>query len=146
MFMPFRGGKRLVDLYRAAGAQAGHEAARLKTASGGHVFVGRTSQEARDDYFPYYADYLSEAPQFANGMPRTVFDQWVAQDRLMVGSPQQIIDGILHHHELLGTDRYLAQIEIGGMPEAMVNESLELYATEVAPVIRLETGAVKSPA
>jgi hypothetical protein len=40
------------------------------------VFVGRTSQEARDAYFPYYADYLSEAPQFANGM-------------LMVGSPQR---------------------------------------------------------
>lgn len=66
--------------------------------------------------------------------------------RLMVGSPQQIIDGILHHHELLGTDRFMAQIEVGGMPEGMVNESLELYATEVAPVIRRETAAVKEPA
>ncbi|MCU1507242.1 MAG: class flavin-dependent oxidoreductase [Microbacteriaceae bacterium] len=146
MFMPFQGGKRLVDLYRAAGAQAGHEPANLRTASGGHVFVGRTSQEARDAYFPYYADYLSQAPQFAGGMPRAAFEQWVAQDRLMVGSPQQIIDGILHHHELLGTDRYLAQIEVGGMPQGMVNGSLELYATEVAPVLRRETAAVKESA
>ncbi|MDQ1526499.1 MAG: hypothetical protein QOG18_1112 [Microbacteriaceae bacterium] len=146
MFMPFQGGKRLVDLYRAAGAQAGHEPASLRTASGGHVFVGRTSQEARDAYFPYYADYLSQAPQFAGGMPRAAFEQWVAQDRLMVGSPQQIIDGILHHHELLGTDRYLAQIEVGGMPQGMVNGSLELYATEVAPVLRRETAAVKESA
>jgi alkanesulfonate monooxygenase SsuD/methylene tetrahydromethanopterin reductase-like flavin-dependent oxidoreductase (luciferase family) len=110
------------------------------------VFVGRTSQEARDAYFPYYADYLSQAPQFAGGMPRAAFEQWVAQDRLMVGSPQQIIDGVLHHHELLGTDRYLAQIEVGGMPQGMVDGSLELYATEVAPVLRRETAAVKASA
>ncbi|MDQ1579314.1 MAG: hypothetical protein QOD05_89 [Microbacteriaceae bacterium] len=141
MFMPLQGGKRLADLYRAAGAQAGHDPARLRTASGGHVFVARTSQEARDVYYPYYADYLSQAPQFAAGMPRAMFEQRVARDRLMVGSPQQIIDGILHHHELLGTDRYLAQIEVGGIPEGLVNGSLELYATEVAPVIRRETAA-----
>ncbi|MDQ1583101.1 MAG: hypothetical protein QOF36_1155 [Microbacteriaceae bacterium] len=146
MFMPLQGGKRMADLYRAAGAQAGHDPARLRTASGGHVFVGRTSQEASDAYFPYYADYLSQAPQFAGGMSRAAFEQRVAHDRLMVGSPQQIIDGILHHHEVLGTDRYLAQIEVGGMPEGMVNESLELYATEVAPVLRRETAAVTASA
>jgi alkanesulfonate monooxygenase SsuD/methylene tetrahydromethanopterin reductase-like flavin-dependent oxidoreductase (luciferase family) len=141
MFMPSFQGARLVELYRAAGAAAGHDPAGMRTASGGHVFVGRTSQDAKDAYFPYYADYLSQAPQFAGGMTRAEFDQRVER-RMMVGSPQEIIDRILDHHQLLGIDRFLAQIEVGGMPESMVNESLELYATEVAPVVRRET-AVK---
>lgn len=144
MFMPSFQGARLVELYRAAGAAAGHDPAGMRTASGGHVFVGRTSQDAKDAYFPYYADYLSQAPQFAGGMTRAEFDQRVER-RMMVGSPQEIIDRILDHHQLLGIDRFLAQIEVGGMPESMVNESLELYATEVAPVVRRET-VVKVPA
>jgi alkanesulfonate monooxygenase SsuD/methylene tetrahydromethanopterin reductase-like flavin-dependent oxidoreductase (luciferase family) len=144
MFMPSFQGARLVELYRAAGAAAGHDPAGMRTASGGHVFVGRTSQDAKDAYFPYYADYLSQAPQFAGGMTRAEFDQRVER-RMMVGSPQEIIDRILDHHQLLGIDRFLAQIEVGGMPEGMVNESLELYATEVAPVVRRET-VLKVPA
>ncbi|WP_329204135.1 hypothetical protein OG257_01235 [Streptomyces sp. NBC_00683] len=33
----------------------------------------------------------------------------------------------------------MGQIDFGGMPPAMVNTSIELLATEVAPAIRKET-------
>jgi alkanesulfonate monooxygenase SsuD/methylene tetrahydromethanopterin reductase-like flavin-dependent oxidoreductase (luciferase family) len=132
---PARG---LVELYRRAAAGAGHDPGALRTASGGHLYVGRTSQAARDDFFPYYADYLSLLPQFAGGMPRDVYDQWVRAG-LLVGSPQEVIDKIMRHRDLLGISRYVGQFDVGGMPAGMVNESLELFATEVAPVVRRET-------
>lgn len=149
MFMSFfqspDPGRRLVELYHRAAASAGHDPASLKMASGGHVYISRKSQAARDEYHPYYSDYFSQLPQFQSGMPREVFDQWV-NSGLMVGSPQEIIDKILHHREVLGVDRYVAQIEVGSMPGEMVNSSLELFTDEVAPVIRRETAAVENPA
>jgi alkanesulfonate monooxygenase SsuD/methylene tetrahydromethanopterin reductase-like flavin-dependent oxidoreductase (luciferase family) len=57
---------------------------------------------------------------------------------LFVGSPQQIIDKILYEHRLFGHQRFIAQIDIGGLPYAKVADVIELLATEVVPVIRRE--------
>jgi hypothetical protein len=35
----------------------------------------------------------------------------------------------------------MGQIDVGNLPWAMTRESLELYMTEVAPVVRRETAA-----
>jgi alkanesulfonate monooxygenase SsuD/methylene tetrahydromethanopterin reductase-like flavin-dependent oxidoreductase (luciferase family) len=58
---------------------------------------------------------------------------------LFVGSPQQIVEKILHQHELFGHKRFLAQVDIGGLPFNKVAENIELLATEVAPVIKKAT-------
>jgi alkanesulfonate monooxygenase SsuD/methylene tetrahydromethanopterin reductase-like flavin-dependent oxidoreductase (luciferase family) len=133
-------GRRLVELYRRAAEQAGHAQASLRTASGGHMFVGRTSQGARADFFPYYSKYFTFHPAMKGGMPRHVYDSWIA-DGLVVGSPQEVIDKIMRHHELLGTSRYVGQFDVGSMPYTMTTESLELFAADVAPVLRREARA-----
>lgn len=56
-----------------------------------------------------------------------------------VGSPQQIIDKLLYQYEMFGHQRFMAQIDIGGLPYAKVAQTIELLATEVAPVVRRET-------
>ncbi|MNP61952.1 hypothetical protein D3C76_1571860 [compost metagenome] len=58
---------------------------------------------------------------------------------LFVGSPQQIIEKILQQYEMFGHQRFLAQLDIGGIPFSKVAKSIELLATEIAPVIRRET-------
>ncbi len=57
---------------------------------------------------------------------------------LFVGSPQEIVEKILRQHELFGHQRFLAQLDIGGLPFNKVAQSIELLATEVAPVVRRE--------
>lgn len=48
--------------------------------------------------------------------------------------------------ELLGINRFLGQIDVGNLPWAMVNESLELFITEVLPAIKQEaTTATPAP-
>lgn len=132
-------GVRLVELYQRGGQAAGHDPSTLRLATAGHMFVGRTSQAAQEEFYPYYSRYMGLHPSFRGGMPREVYDQWVRAG-LLVGSPQQIIDGILTQHELLGSERFLGQFD-PGMPEAAADASLELYLTEVLPVIKAETGA-----
>ena len=57
---------------------------------------------------------------------------------LFVGSPQQIIDKLLYQYELFGHQRFIGQVDIGGMPFDKVAQVIELLGTEVAPVVRRE--------
>ena len=44
----------------------------------------------------------------------------------------------MYERELFGHQRFLAQIDIGGLPYAKVAAAIELFAGEIAPVIRRE--------
>ncbi|WP_328884718.1 LLM class flavin-dependent oxidoreductase [Streptomyces sp. NBC_00299] len=107
-----------------------------------HFYVGETSQDARRSLYPYYRAYLR--PKTPGGRGRLIeADQFEAVTSplgaLMTGSPQEVIDKILTERELLSVDRFMGQIDFGGMPAGMVNDSIELLANEVAPAISKET-------
>lgn len=76
------------------------------------------------------------------GWPPTTRSQFEAgrsrQGSLLVGSPQQVIDKILYEKELFGLDRFLLHVSVGTQPHAQVMHSIELFGTQVAPVIRKE--------
>ena len=48
-----------------------------------------------------------------------------------IGSPQQIIEKILYQHELFGRQRYIAQIDFGGVPYEKLMKNIELIGTEI---------------
>jgi probable LLM family oxidoreductase len=128
-----------VELYRRAAKQAGHDPAGLRLGASGHMFIGKTSQGARDSFYPYYAEYLRQMGMTGGAVfPRQAYEQWI-QRGLPVGSPQQVTEEILNRVELLGIDRFLGQIDVGNLPWPMINESLELFMTEVLPVLKRET-------
>ncbi len=132
----------LADLYRQTGADAGHDAAMLRVGVTSHFYVEDTSQGARDTFYPYYSRYIGDNMPAARGrrLPRDAFDAWAGpHGALFAGSPQEVIDKILWEHEMLGHDRFLAQIGLGGLPFAETARSIELLATEVLPVLRRET-------
>jgi alkanesulfonate monooxygenase SsuD/methylene tetrahydromethanopterin reductase-like flavin-dependent oxidoreductase (luciferase family) len=54
----------------------------------------------------------------------------------LVGSPQQVAEKILFQHELFGHERTLLQFSVGSMPHEQIMRSIELFGTEVAPVVR----------
>lgn len=135
--------KPLVDNYRQSGIEAGHQAEQLKVAVTGHGYFAKTTQQAKEEFYPHYAHYWSYVDR-QRGMSRgrisqADFEYMAASDKaLFVGSPQQIIEKILAQYELFGHRRFLAQIDIGGIPFKNVAEGIELLATEIAPVIRKE--------
>jgi hypothetical protein len=153
----FQHAEPIVDLYRQAAQQAGHPADRMRLGLTSHFHVGDTSQGSREAFYPYYREYLRPKTEGGRGwlVGPDDFRRIVgASGALMVGSPQEVIDKILAEHELLGTDRFFGQIDLGGLPPELVSHSIELFATEVAPVIRKETrtegtelprGAERSP-
>jgi alkanesulfonate monooxygenase SsuD/methylene tetrahydromethanopterin reductase-like flavin-dependent oxidoreductase (luciferase family) len=55
-----------------------------------------------------------------------------------IGSPQEVAEKILFQHEVFGHQRFLVQFSVGTLPHASIMRSIELYGTEVAPVVRAE--------
>jgi probable LLM family oxidoreductase len=135
----------MAELYRRTGSEAGHRAADLKVSVASHLHVQKNSQDAMDTFYPHYAGYFrnhTPAQYGAREISRSDYAQLASpQGALFVGSPQQIVDKILYEHELFGHQRFLAQIDIGGLPYAKVAAVIELLASDVVPAVRRAVAA-----
>ncbi len=140
-FAPF------ADLYRRAYAKAGHDLNTLQLGINSHVYVDDTSQKARDEFFPPYAEVMNHIGRERgwHGLTRQQFDaSTTKQGALLVGSPQEVIDKILYEFELFGHTRFLAQMSLGAMPHDKILHAIELFGTKVAPEVKKYT-AQKEP-
>src|SRR6185312_3959227 len=112
----------MADVYRRTGLQAGHNASDLKLSVATHMYIRENSQDALDEFYPYYAAYFAThaSSQYrAQQITRADYDARASwHGPIFVGSPQQIVEKILYERELFGHQRFLAQIDIGGMPFA----------------------------
>ncbi len=132
--------KPFIDLYRQTGVDTGYAADDLKVAISGHLHVQKDSQRARDEFFPHYTHYRRHnLPQRDRGwqISRPDYEQLASpRGSLFVGSPQEIAEKILYEHELFGHQRFLAQIDIGGMPFDKVAKVIEILAVDVLPIVQ----------
>jgi alkanesulfonate monooxygenase SsuD/methylene tetrahydromethanopterin reductase-like flavin-dependent oxidoreductase (luciferase family) len=131
--------KRLIDLYRAAGRDAGHSDETLKVGITSHFYVGATQEQALEEFYPYYHRYLSPETNGGRGfhVDRTQMQHLAARrGALMVGGPAQVAEKILDLKNELGVDRFLGQVDLGGMPQQMVRDSIQRFGDTVAPAVR----------
>ena len=129
----------LVDLYREAAREGGHDPAALPVSINAHTYVADTSQQAADEFFPAYASMMTRIGRERGWPPmtRAQYEQGRSpRGHLLVGSPQEVADKILAQHELFAHDRFLAQMSLGTLPHAHAMRSTELLGTEVVPLVR----------
>jgi len=131
-----------VDTYRAAGERAGHPE-QLRVGISTHFFAGASAQAAREVY-PYYYEYLRPKTPGGRGftVDRASFDAGTRRGQaIMIGSSRELIEKTLDAADVLGVDRFYGQVDWGGLPRALVEESVTRYATEIAPAVRAVTAA-----
>jgi alkanesulfonate monooxygenase SsuD/methylene tetrahydromethanopterin reductase-like flavin-dependent oxidoreductase (luciferase family) len=134
----------LVQLYRSAGAEAGHDPATLKVGINCHGFIADTADQAVALAYPPYVEVMGRIGRERGWPPpsRAQFDhERSPRGALLIGEPQAVIDKLLAEHELFRNDRFLLQFEIGAMPHAAMLRAIELYGTVVAPAVRKALGA-----
>ncbi|MGK7312993.1 MAG: LLM class flavin-dependent oxidoreductase [Candidatus Longimicrobiales bacterium M2_2A_002] len=132
-----------VDFYREKLADYGHDPA-TPVSINSHGFIAGDGDEAAELAFGPFRETMDRIGR-ERGWPPTTRQRFDAErtlrGALFVGSPQEVIDKILYQHELFGHDRFLIQLTVGPMPHEAVLRAIELLGTEVAPVVRRETGA-----
>jgi probable LLM family oxidoreductase len=131
----------LVDLYREAARAAGHDSEQTKVAINTHAFVGATSAEADAAFAAPYLAMMNRIGR-ERGWPPSGKAEYEAlrspRGAVAAGSPEQVAEKILFEHELFGHQRYIGQMSVGAVAHRDVLRSLELFGTEVAPVVRAE--------
>jgi probable LLM family oxidoreductase len=131
----------LVELYRAAWSESGHDPAEAKVAINTHAFVGETVEQADSAFAQPYLAMMNRIGR-ERGWPPSGRPEYEAlrspRGALAVGSPEQVAEKILFEHELFGNDRYVGQMSVGAVAHADVMRSIELFGTQVAPIVRAE--------
>ncbi|MCH1866396.1 Atu2307/SP_0267 family LLM class monooxygenase [Nocardioides sp. CFH 31398] len=129
----------LVDLYRRAGAQAGHDPSRLKV--GLHVFgfVGESHKQAADTIYPGWHEMFAKisAERGFRQPSRLQFDNTAGPDgAFFLGDPTEVADKIRRVSEQLGgVDRLSIQMTNPRLAHDDLLRGIELLGTEVAPLV-----------
>jgi probable LLM family oxidoreductase len=129
----------LVDLYRRAGAQAGHSPEALKV--GLHVFgyVGESVRAASDIIYPGWHQMFSSVARERGFAPptRAQFDATSGPDgAFFMGDPATVAAKLRRVAEQLGgVDRVSIQMTNPRLAHADLLRGIELLGTEVAPAV-----------
>ncbi len=122
----------IVNHYRRTFARAGHDgSARLGFPS--YLHVAATSQQARRRWRPHLEHYRDFALTIRGAFGRdTDFDS-LLQGPAICGSPAEVIERVNEINETLQLDRHLFLLDAGAVPEHILNNEMELLATDVLP-------------
>jgi alkanesulfonate monooxygenase SsuD/methylene tetrahydromethanopterin reductase-like flavin-dependent oxidoreductase (luciferase family) len=104
-----------------------------------HMYIADTSMRARDEFFGPYSQMMNRIGRERGWPPmsRAQFDAGCEPDgHLLVGTPDEVVAKILAQHQLFGHDRFLGHISVGVLAHERALRATELFATEVAPVVR----------
>lgn len=130
----------LIDLYREAGQKAGHPPERLKVGLHSIGFLGDTTEQAADDFYPGYAHTFTEIGK-ERGWSATTRGHFDAQrgptGALMIGDPETVAKKILDVNESLGgLSRITFQMGVSTVSHEKMMRSIELLGTRVAAIVR----------
>lgn len=128
----------LVELYHKALREFGQEGPR-RIAVHSHGFVAETDQQARDTFYPSWADSMEKLGAergWGTGRPgRDQFDQEVEHGSLYVGSPETVAAKIVKTVRLLGASRFGMKYGNGSLAHEHMMQAVELYGAKVRPLV-----------
>lgn len=130
-FAPF------ADLYRRALDELGRPPLPIGIHSPGHV--GETDEQAREELWPHYREMHARIGRDRGWPPMTRSQFELAagpEGALAVGSPSTVAGKIVRAVEGLGASRFDLKYSAGTLPHGSMLRSIELYGTEVAPLVR----------
>jgi probable LLM family oxidoreductase len=130
----------LVDLYRKAGKQAGYSADQLKIGIHSLGYVSDTTQEAVEDFYPGYANTMTEIGK-ERGWPKMTRERFDAQrgpkGALLIGDPDEIVEKIIRHSKALGgISRITFMMNPASLPHEKLMQATKLIGTRIAPTLR----------
>ncbi|MFJ3670082.1 LLM class flavin-dependent oxidoreductase [Streptomyces sp. NPDC090106] len=127
----------LIRHYRERWEHYGHDPADIAVGAGSAgLLVTRTSQEALDVYRPLFEANLAFARKTGLPVVFETLEDFVDRSSALIGSPRQIIDKVHRYHERFGHTVLHLHADASGLTDAQHRDSLELFQSEVAPVLR----------
>jgi probable LLM family oxidoreductase len=137
----------LIDLYREAASHAGHAPEKLKVGLHMLGFLGDTTQQSADDFYPGYATMFTQIGK-ERGWPPTTRAQYDLtrgpKGAFLIGDAETVVEKVLYTNEALGSIARLDfQMTVATLPHAKMLHAIEILGTKVAPAVRKALGSKK---
>jgi probable LLM family oxidoreductase len=129
----------LVDLYHRALAEFNKPTLPIGEHSPG--YIAATDEQAKEEMWPHYAAMQNRIGKERGWGPATRerFEQDASPTgALFVGSPQTVATKIVSVAQGLGLSRFDLKYSLGTLPHENLMKSIELYGTEVAPLVHAQ--------
>ncbi|MEW2567338.1 LLM class flavin-dependent oxidoreductase [Streptomyces sp. NPDC047070] len=129
----------LIRYYRERWEFHGHDPARIAVGAGtAGYYAARTSQEAISAYRPVFEGQSAFQKRLGLEPVFPTLEDFVERSSALVGSPQQIIEKVHRYHEQFGHTVLHLHADAGGLTDTQHRDSLALFQSAVAPVLRRE--------
>lgn len=127
--------KQTVDVYRESAENAGFDSNSLPIATSGLFYVAKDMDTALREFYPHVNEGIKQAN--GTGFSKQAFAH--ARDHrsiLNIGEVNQIIEKILYQHEMFGHQRYVAELDFGGLPFTKIMENIDALGDKIIPTVR----------
>jgi probable LLM family oxidoreductase len=135
----------MIDAYRRAAAQAGHDPSKLEVGIHTFGFLADTTEAAKDAFIPAYLQTMNKIGRERGWSPmsRAHCEQLtLPRGALLLGTPREVADKILHVSEALGgIKRVTIQLNPSNVSDALVRHAIQLMGTELKPAVNASMAA-----
>jgi len=129
----------LIRYYRERWVHSGDDPAAIAVGAGtAGYYAGRNSQDAINAYRPVFAGYLAFQERLGVQPVFGTLEDFVERSSALIGSPAQVIEKVHRYHEQFCHSVLHLHADAGGLTDAQHRASLELFQSDIAPVLRRE--------
>jgi alkanesulfonate monooxygenase SsuD/methylene tetrahydromethanopterin reductase-like flavin-dependent oxidoreductase (luciferase family) len=127
----------LIDYYRERWEFHGHDPQDILIGAGSAgYYAAKRSQDAVATYRPIFEARLRTFQRYGVEPVFHSIEDAIERSSILVGSPEQIVDKVHRYHERFGHEVMHVQADGDGLTGAQYRASLELFQTDIAPVLR----------
>ena len=127
-----------INKFRQAATASGYDAAEIPVTTAGFFYVRENTIDAYRDYYPL----INEGMKLTNGygFSKRAFAQGQdVRSIINVGDPELVIEKMLYQHELFKHQRYVAQIDSGGVSMEDVKRTIDFIGNKILPKVKQYT-------
>lgn len=121
--------------FRQAATEAGFDAKAIPVTTGGFFYVRQSTLDAYREYYPHINEGMKRTNGY--GFPKKAFAQGQdVRSIVNVGDPELVIEKLLQQHELFQHQRYVAQIDSGGVSMDNIKRTIDIIGNKILPKVK----------
>jgi alkanesulfonate monooxygenase SsuD/methylene tetrahydromethanopterin reductase-like flavin-dependent oxidoreductase (luciferase family) len=129
----------LIRYYRDRWVHYGHDPAQIAIGAGtAGYYAAPKSQDAVAGYRPVFEGYLTMQKRMGAEPVFRTLEDFIERSSALIGSPAQVIEKVHRYHEQFGHSVLHLHADASGLTDAQHRASLELFQSDIAPVLRRE--------
>ncbi|KAA3648064.1 MAG: LLM class flavin-dependent oxidoreductase [Chloroflexi bacterium] len=135
------------NLYRDTAPAYGFDPEYIPLSVNSHGFIADNSQDAVDIHYPIATEVMNRIGKERGWAPASreqLETQRLLEGSDFVGAPEEIIEKILYQYDMFKHQRFLLSMGSNAIEHKKMMRAIELFGTEVAPVVRKEIASRNS--